>query len=149
MNEQNKKWMIAVSVLLGINVIAVLFLMLYIFIPENEMPDSSSVQYVLYIGTNDKDTYEQIIPTGEAVEIVNGIVTKYTGGYTMHHARGGWVDETGTLTQEDTIIYTIAYTDESDIIAIMDEVLAALNQNAILMEKWNVTSNFYHGEAGR
>jgi len=149
MNEQNKKWMMIISILLGINVIAVLFLMLYIFIPGNEIPDNGSVQYVLYIGTNDKDTYEQIIPTGEAVEIVNNIVTRYTDGYTMHHARGGWVDETGTLTQEDTIIYTIAYTEESDIIAIMDEVLVALNQNAILMEKRYVTSNFYYGEADR
>jgi len=152
--NSNKKWIVVIS-LLGINLIAVLFLMLYIFIPRNEMPDDGSlytnpsVQYILYIGTNDMDTYEQIIPVDEAVDIVNAIITKYAGGYTMQHARGGWVDETGTLTQENTIIYTIDYAEESDIIAIMDEVLSALNQNAILMEKRNVTTGFYYGEADR
>ena len=104
-------------------------------------------QYTLYIGTNDKDTYEQIITTDEAVDIVNAIVSKYVGGYTMHHARGGWVDEKGILTQENTLVYTISYSAEDDVRAIMDEILIALNQNSILIERQEVSSVFYNGNA--
>ena len=49
-------------------------------------------KYVLYIGTNDKDTYEQVISTEEAREIVNEICIKYVDGYTASEAKGGWVD---------------------------------------------------------
>lgn len=135
-----------------VNLIASAFTMLYVLIPSGGKPGSilnfgsSEIQYILYIGTNDKNTYEQIIPTEEAVEIVNAICTKYIGGYTMYHAKGGWVDEKDILTQENTLVYTIANADESDIIDIMNEILTALNQNSILVERRGISSVFYRGE---
>ena len=146
----NKRW-IAVWSLLTVNLLAVIFLFLYLFSPSGSdggllgFESTENGQYVLYIGTNDKDTYEQIIPTDEAVEIVNGICAKYAEGWTMSHANGGWVDEKGILTQENTLIYTFAYIDEADIVSIMDEVLTALNQNSILVERRELSSVFYNG----
>jgi hypothetical protein len=63
----------------------------------------------------------------------------------MHHAKGGWVDETGTLTQENSLVFTVAYAEESAVIAVMDEVLVALNQNSILIERKDISSVFYRG----
>lgn len=102
-------------------------------------------KYVLYIGLNDKDTYTQEIPTDEAIAIVNEICSRHVDGYTMQNASGGWVDETGTLTQEPSLVYSFDQAAEADIIALMDEVLLALNQNSILVEKEDVTYAYYDG----
>lgn len=103
------------------------------------------VRYTLYIGTNDKDTYTQLIPLEEAKQIVNEICVKYVGGYTVQQANGGWVDETGSLTQEETLVYSFIGVDEEVLQSIMDEVLVALNQNSILVEKANMVSSYYSG----
>ena len=104
---------------------------------------SGATQYVLYIGTNDKDTYSQIIPTEEAMAIVNEICARHVGGYTASKAAGGWVDEKGVLTQETTLVYVITGASEPQVLLIMNEALVALNQNAILVEKRDVASAFY------
>lgn len=44
---------------------------------------ASQGKYVLYIGTNDKDTYTQQIPLEQAETIVSGICSKY-----RHYGRG-------------------------------------------------------------
>lgn len=102
-------------------------------------------KYILYIGTNDKETYTQLIPTEEAREMVDEICAKYTGGYTESDARGGWTDETGTLTRENTLVYEFYQIEEETLVQIMDEILAALNQNSILVEKRAVSYTYYSG----
>lgn len=108
--------------------------------------DTGNGRYVLYIGLNDKDTYEQIIPTEEAKDIINQICMKYVEGYTVLEASGGWVDETGTLTEESTLVYMLSDVKEEDVVAIMDEVLTALNQNSILVERQEYAYSFYSGQ---
>ena len=106
---------------------------------------SENSKYVLYIGLNDKDTCSQIIPTEEAKEIVNGICVKYAEGYTVTEANGGWIDEAGALTEEVSLVYTITNAEEADVVSIMDEVLTALNQNSILVERQEISYNYYSG----
>ena len=153
--KKNDKKSIIVFTLLITNLAVSTFILIYLFVPFGQPSDVSgrlafdtaeNGQYVLYIGTNDKDTYEQIIPTDEATEIVNNICAKYVEGYTVSDAKGGWVDENGVLTQENTLVYIISYADEADVTAIMDEVLTALNQNSILIERRNISSAFYNGK---
>lgn len=103
-------------------------------------------KYILYIGTNDKDTYTQLIPTEEARDKVNAICAKYVGGYTVSDARGGWVDETDTLTQENTLVYSFYEVTEEQLRQIMDDVLKELNQNSILVEKQEAVYTYYSGE---
>ena len=154
MSSNNKKAITIIS-LLVVNFAVSAFIVIYLFIHIGGNTGIQSAlsfeyvengQYVLYIGTNDKDTYEQMIPTDEAREIVNGICAKYVEGYTVCDAKGGWVDEQNMLTQENTLVYTISYADEADIIAIMNEVLTALNQNSILVERRDISSLFYNGK---
>jgi hypothetical protein len=146
---------IAVIALLTVNLVVSTFIVLYLFVPVHDRSVGNGIldfkntengQYVLYIGTNDKDTYEQIIPTDEAKEIVNEICAKYVEGYTVSDMKGVWVDEKGVPTQEDTLVYIISYADEPDIVAIMNEALTALGQNSILVERRDISSVFYHGK---
>lgn len=104
---------------------------------------SENEKYVLYIGTNDKDTYKQIIPTEDAIQKVSEICKKYVTGYTVSQSKGGWVDETGTLTEENTLVYSFSGVNESAIKSIMDEVLISLNQNSILVECQDITYTYY------
>jgi hypothetical protein len=101
-------------------------------------------EYILYIGLNDKDEYRQIISTEEAQEIINAICIRYVDGYTMSKAEGAWVDEKGILTSEETLVYTIRG-EKENIIRVMDDILPALNQNAILLEEKSSDFMFYNG----
>lgn len=103
-------------------------------------------KYILYIGTNDKDTYMQLIPPEEARDKVNTICAKYVGGYTSSASKGGWVDETGTLTQENTLVYSFYDVTEEQLRQIMYDVLKELNQNSILVEKQEAVYTYYSGE---
>lgn len=102
-------------------------------------------KYIIYIGTNDKDTYQQEIPTNEARDMVNAICAKYVEGYTASDAKGGWVDETDTLTQENTLVYSFYNIKEEQLIQIMDEVREKLNQNSILVERQEAVYMYYYG----
>lgn len=139
-----------ILVLLMVNLLAVGGVIVYlsgVLQREDASPLSQGQQegtcYTLYIGTNDKDTYTQEISLEEARDMVNEICVKYVDGYTMQEANGGWVDETGTLTQEDTLVYRLMDVDEDQVISIMNEVLVALNQNSILVEKNEVSYCYY------
>lgn len=103
-------------------------------------------KYVLYVGLNDKDTYSQKISTEEATEIVNNICLKYTDGYTVSEAKGGWTDETGVVTRENTLVYSFYDISEVQITSIMDEILVELNQNSVLLETQNTYYTYYSGK---
>lgn len=103
-------------------------------------------KYLLYIGLNDKDTYQQEITTEDARRTVNTICAKYADGYTASDASGGWVDQTGTLTQENTLVYAFYDISEEQLVCLMDDVLVALNQNSILVEKQQTHSIYYSGK---
>lgn len=112
--------------------------------PDTRIDYTDGGKYVLYIGLNDKDTYEQIIATEEAKKIVNDICVKYVDGYTVSEVNGGWVDETGALTEEVSLMYMFSEAGEAEVIAIMDEVLTALNQNSILIERQDFSYAYYN-----
>jgi hypothetical protein len=151
MERLNKK-QFAILFLLIVNLAVSAFLLLQVFVFDGA-PDSENgafdftetTKYTLYIGTNDKDTYEQIIPTETARNTVNAICSKYTGGYTVYGAKGGWFDDTGVLTEENTLVYTLIDVEESDVAAIADDILTALNQSSVLVEKNSVSSAYRYG----
>lgn len=103
-------------------------------------------KYIIYIGTNDKDTYKQEISTEDARNMVNSICAKYVDGYTASDAKGGWVDETDTLTQENTLVYSFYNVKEEMLIKVMDEVREKLNQNSILVERQKAVYTYYNGK---
>lgn len=104
-------------------------------------------EYTLYIGLNDKDTYCQLISVEEAREIVDAICIRYVDGYTVMEAKGAWVDEKNILTQENTLVYLFREVDEESLKEIMNEIIKALNQNTILLEKQTAAYIYYGKEA--
>ena len=57
---------------------------------------SGEVQYVLYVGTNDKDTNQPVCSPQEARQRAQKILIENLGGYTIQDAAGVWIDDNGT-----------------------------------------------------
>ncbi|MCL2112288.1 MAG: DUF3574 domain-containing protein [Clostridiales bacterium] len=151
MREHRKKDTLFIALLIA-NLVVTGFIIAYIFVPEGKVPSAGETisfdhyengQYVLYIGLNDKDIYKQVIPTDEARIIVDEICAKHVDGWTVSTVNGGWTDEKGVLSQENTLVYTIVGVEEEAVVSIMDEVLIALNQNSIMLERRGTTVTFY------
>ena len=112
----------------------------------SEADTGKSVQYVMYVGTNDKDTYKMEMSQAEARNIVDQVCLKYFEGYTMQDATGAWTDETGTITHEYTLVCYFDGADKTTVYKAADEVIKALNQNTILIEENEITVDYYSGK---
>ena len=91
--------------------------------------------YNLYVGLNDKDTYNQVIDDNTAMEIVRSVVSKIVGGATFTKSFGYWIDEFGNETTESTIVIKVTMTDDETIKKICEILNEKLNQNCIMVEK--------------
>ena len=76
---------------------------------EQNAEEKTDVQYVLYLGTNDKDTNKPVFTQAEAVEKAKDILIRHFGGYTIQEAHGGWIDD-GKVYQEYTIVIYLSDT---------------------------------------
>ena len=74
--------------------------------------DEEEVQYVMYLGTNDKDTNDPVFTEDDAKEKAKEILIKHFGGYTIQEAHGGWVDDNDKLCQEYTLVIYLSDTNE-------------------------------------
>jgi len=122
---------------------------LLVFPPEEPLSAmmTGNAKYIMYVGTNDKDTYEPVLPLDEARELANNICAKYVeSGFTQIDARGGWLDDNGVLAQEDTLIYIFVDVTEDQLQKISDELLDKLHQSSILIEKQNALYTFYSAD---
>ncbi len=104
-----------------------------------------SKQYVMYVGTNDKDTYKPEHTNEEAMNIVDQICLKYFDGYTLQDATGSWIDEAGTPTHEYTLVCYFDAADEATVYEAADEIIKELNQNTVLIEKTEIEMEYYSG----
>lgn len=149
METKNYKGLAIIIVLLVINLCVSGVLALNVFSPAKagsqiDFTAAENSKYTLYIGTNDKDTYEQMIDTPTAIDIVNNICAENMCGYTMTEAKGGWVED-GRLYHENTLVYTLVGVSEEQVVAVMREAREQLNQNTILVELADSTSAYYDG----
>ena len=108
--------------------------------------DQTSTQYVMYVGTNDKDTYKPMHSNGEARDIVDRICLKYFEGYTLQEATGSWTDEKNNITHEYTIVCYFDDADKDTVYEAADEVIEALNQNTVLIEQSDIRMEYYSGK---
>ena len=100
-------------------------------------------KYTMYLGTNDKDTLIQEIPTEKIREEMHEICMKYVDGYTVTAAEGYYRDKDNNVSYETSLIYVFIGTDIQAIRKIMDEALVKFNQGSILLEENRVKSIFY------
>ena len=104
--------------------------------------ETADIQYVLYLGTNDKDTNEPVCTPEEAKARVADILVEHFGGYTIQDANGGWVDD-GTLYQEYTLVIFLSDTTLDEVHAAADDMIRAFNQSSVLIQANETTTEFY------
>ena len=105
----------------------------------------TETQYVMYVGTNDKDTNLPKYSQETAREIVDKICLEYFEGYTLQEATGAWTDENKQVTHEYTIVCYFDDTDRDTVNLAADEIMKALNQQTVLIEQDSIKMDYYSG----
>ena len=109
--------------------------------PANE----AGVQYVMYLGTNDKDSGKPVFTQAESMEQAKAVLLKHFGGYTIQEAEGGWVDGDNVY-QEYTLVIYLSDTTEEAVHAAADELVQVFNQSSVLIQANRTRTEFYSGK---
>ena len=104
---------------------------------------TKDIQYVLYLGTNDKDTDKPVFPPEEAKEKLKDILIQRFGGYTITDANGGWIGDDGTEYQEYTLVINLSDTTIEDVHSLCDELIDTYHQSSVLIQANETTTEFY------
>lgn len=112
---------------------------------KTEAQQDLDTQYVMYLGTNDKDTYEPFGTPEEAKAKVDEVLTKHFEGFTIQDAMGGWTNENGTVDHEYTVVIFLSDTTLEKVHAAADDLIRTFNQSAILIQSNETRTEFYSG----
>lgn len=99
-------------------------------------------QYVLYVGTNDKDTNEPVFAPEVCKQKAIEILLERFGGYTIQEASGGWKDGEVVYTEYTLVIY-LSDTTLEEVHAACDEFIRVFNQSSILVQANQTQTEFY------
>ena len=128
----SKKWAAVIISLLVISLgLSAVSLAVSLRQPQKQ---SGDIQYVLYLGTNDKDTNQPVYPPEEAKEKAKEILIRNFGGYTIQEANGGWIDDENTVYQEYTLVIYLSDTTIDKVHAAADEMIRTFNQSSVLIQ---------------
>lgn len=126
-----------------ISIIALCLAVVSLAVPRGNTGDASrDIQYVMYLGTNDKDTNEPVFSPDEAKEKAEDILVDHFGGYTISEANGGWEND-GIRYQEYTLVIYLSDTTLDEVHAAADDMLQVFNQNSVLIQTNETATEFY------
>ena len=108
--------------------------------------EAEDVQYVLFLGTNDKDTNEPVFTPEEAKEKAREILIDRLGGYTIQTADGGWKGDDGTVYQEFSLMIYISDTDIEEVHEVAEELRQEFRQSSVLIQENRTRTEFYYGD---
>ncbi len=111
--------------------------------PAPPAEEEGDIQYVLYLGTNDKDTNKPVFEPEEAKTKLKGILIDFMGGYTIQDANGGWIGDDGTEYQEYTLVVYLSDTTEDQVHALCDTLIDTYNQSSLLIQMNKTKTEFY------
>lgn len=141
--HMSKKWAAVIISLLVISLgLSAVSLAVSLRQPQKQ---SGDIQYVLYLGTNDKDTNQPVYPPEEAKEKAKEILIRNFGGYTIQEANGGWIDDENTVYQEYTLVIYLSDTTIDKVHAAADEMIRTFNQSSVLIQANETKTEFYAG----
>ena len=106
---------------------------------------ADGVQYVLFLGTNDKDTNKPVFTQEEAMERARDILIRHFGGYTVQEAYGGWVGDDGQVFREYTLVIYLSDTTPDKVYAAADELVETFRQSSVLIQTNPPKTEFYTG----
>lgn len=107
---------------------------------------SNDLQFVLYLGTNDKDTNDPVFPPEEAKEKLKDILIQRFGGYTIQEADGGWIGDDGKEYQEHTLVIYLSDTTIEDVHSLCDELIEVYRQSSVLIQANETSTEFYYSQ---
>ena len=140
----SKKAGIVISIL-SIIAIAVSIAALVICLkPAGEKAENTDIQYVMYLGTNDKDSNQPVFTPDEAKKKAEAILIDHFGGYTIQEANGGWIDG-DTEYQEYTLVIYLSDTDLESVHNAADEMITEFHQSSVLIQANQTVTEFYSG----
>ena len=108
--------------------------------------ETKDIQYVMYVGTNDKDSDEPVCSLEEAKVRAADILVEHFGGYTIQEANGGWKDG-DTVYREDSLVIFLSDTTLDKVHAAADDLIQAFHQSTILIQANETTTEFYSSES--
>lgn len=98
-------------------------------------------KFSLYVGLNDKTTKMQEISTIQAYKLItNIVVANKVDGFTILEANGYYVHEDKSISIEKSLKIEFLFIDIEVIKKIIKDLKIALNQESIILQKENVTS---------
>ncbi len=100
------------------------------------------VQYVMYLGTNDKDTNEPVCTPDEAKARAEEILVDHFGGYTIQEANGGWKDGE-TIYREYSLVIYLSDTTLDEVHSGADDLIKAFNQSSVMIQTNESNTEFY------
>ena len=112
--------------------------------PRGAEKQDLDVQYVMYLGTNDKDTYEPYGTPDECKQKVDEILSRHFSGFTIQEASGGWKDESGKISHEYTVVIILSDTFPDKVYAAADDLIAEFNQSSVLIQENRTVTQFYN-----
>lgn len=136
-----KAWKIAILILCAA---ALCLSALSLVVACKSGQEQGDVQYVLYLGTNDKDSNQPVFSHEQAKQTLTDILVRRFGGYTVQEANGGWIDG-GTEYQEYTLVIYLSDTDLEQVHALCDELIKTFNQSSVLIQANRTQTEFYAG----
>lgn len=113
---------------------------------QEEASANDGVQYVLYLGTNDKDTDKPVFTQAEAMEKARAVLIRLFGGYTIQEAHGGWIGDDGMEYQEYTLVIYLSDTTEDQVHAAADELISLFNQSSVMIQANPTKTEFYSAD---
>lgn len=96
----------------------------------------------MYVGLNDARTDSQALTVEEAQQMIRKIITDKGFGYTEYVAHGAYIEDDGTVVDNDTLVYDLLLMEKEDAHAIAKEVKAALHLDSVLMGESMAEYNF-------
>ena len=141
----SKKFGIFITVIAAIAIcLSAVTLVLTLQPKQQEPQEKQDTQYVMYLGTNDKDTNEPVFSPEQARTKAEDILVKHFGGYTIQEAHGGWESD-GKRYQEYTIVIYLSDTTLDKVHAAADEMLGTFRQSSVLIQSNKTSTEFYSG----
>ncbi|MBQ7260389.1 MAG: DUF3574 domain-containing protein [Lachnospiraceae bacterium] len=108
--------------------------------------ENEDIQYVLFLGTNDKDTNEPVFTPEEAKEKAEEILIERLGGYTIQEANGGWKSDDGTVFQEYSLVIYLSDIDSETVHETAEVLRKEFNQSTVMIQENRTKTEFYNGE---
>jgi len=107
--------------------------------------DYTTDHYLVFVGLNDKDTGTQLISYEEAVAKIDAAALKYTDGYTIASGDGRWLDDSGAVVTEHSVVCYFDRIPRETVHQIMDEIITELNQSCVFICESKEFAEYYYG----